>query len=298
MIDSLFNHGFICPECYSGIQANKCACGWVGHHTEKVFVALNNKDQKSEIFKKYLNNYDLIASNDLESSIQDSDYLHIQTNKFYQYLKKIGIQNKELLEIGVGQGLLVKRILKQNPISYFAIDISLQYLQNLETDNRLIPIMANAENIPFKHRFDLVIATDVMEHVLNVGDFLLSLNRCTKPGGRVAIRVPLLEDLIQYSVRNGCPYDFVHLRTYNRETLVHSLECAGFKEIETHKDGYQVYKLRSFVRLSRKIESYAIKALITLFGSEAKVAKINNFLGSLLMEPMEITIIAKKIKDL
>jgi SAM-dependent methyltransferase len=98
--------------------------------------------------------------------------------------------------------------------------------------------MANAEALPFAEHFDVIVATDVLEHVLNVGSFLYSLNRALRSGGRLYVRVPYRENLLSYSPHLGCPYRFVHLRTYDRPLLRQALEEAGFVVERLWHDGY------------------------------------------------------------
>jgi SAM-dependent methyltransferase len=97
--------------------------------------------------------------------------------------------------------------------------------------------MANAERLPFADHFDVMIATDILEHVLNVGAFLYSANRALRPGGRLYVRVPFRENLLQYAPQTGCPYRFVHLRTYDRPLLRQTLEEAGFAVEGMWSDG-------------------------------------------------------------
>jgi SAM-dependent methyltransferase len=98
--------------------------------------------------------------------------------------------------------------------------------------------LANAENLPFADAFDVVIASELLEHVLNVGDLLVSLHRALADRGRLFVRVPYREDLRQYARQNGCPYPFVHLRTFTRDSLVDMLRRAGFRPRRIRYDGH------------------------------------------------------------
>jgi len=59
-----------------------------------------------------------------------------------------------------------------------------------------------------------------------------------RSGGRLYVRVPYRENLLSYSPQLGCPYRFVHLRTYDRPLLRQALEEAGFVVDRLWHDGY------------------------------------------------------------
>ena len=104
------------------------------------------------------------------------------------------------------------------------MDIATDYLKS-----RVGAIVANAENLPYREHFDVLAATDILEHVLRPGDFLLSAHRALKVGGRFMVRVPVFESLLQYAGLGGYPYELVHLRTYTPGLLRQELRGAGFK---------------------------------------------------------------------
>ena len=97
--------------------------------------------------------------------------------------------------------------------------------------------MANAELLPYAEAFDLVVASEILEHVLNAGDFLISLHRSLRTDARTLVRVPYKEDLRQYARQNGCEYPFVHLRTFTKGSLESMMGNAGFKPVRMYFDG-------------------------------------------------------------
>ena len=65
-----------------------------------------------------------------------------------------------------------------------AVDITLEYFKQFELENQVTPLLANGENLPFREEFDIITNTDVLEHVFNVGSFLISIYEALKPNGR------------------------------------------------------------------------------------------------------------------
>ena len=64
--------------------------------------------------------------------------------------------------------------------------------------------------------------------MLNPADFLESAVGALVPGGRLLVKVPYREDISQYRRAAGCPYEMVHLRTFDRPLLRKALRDAGF----------------------------------------------------------------------
>jgi SAM-dependent methyltransferase len=193
-------------------------------------------DLHDEVTRSYTENYDRIARDDLDAKVMDERYIENLATNFCEAVDLV--PGSEVCDVGSGKGYLVRKLLARGAGSVTAVDISLPYLVRMVGQPGVSPVMANAEALPFAEHFDVIVATDVMEHVLNVGSFLYSLNRALRSGGRLYVRVPYRENLLSYSPHLGCPYRFVHLRTYDRPLLRQALEEAGFVVEQLWHDGY------------------------------------------------------------
>lgn len=260
---------------------------------------LSSDDRGNETFKSYLDNYDRIAEADLAADILDPVYVHHQVDNMARYIGRI--DGMTVGDIGAGQGHLARKLLLQGADSITLVDIALPYLRSALGNDRLLPVMANAENLPFKDHFDVVASTDVMEHVLNLGSFLFSLNKALKTGGRVFIRVPYRESLLSYSPHLGCAYRFVHLRSFNRDILRIYLESAGFTIERFHFDGFVLGKPWAFWMANQKrmdlymrFQEWAKARL----ANPADVTLWPSWFARLFMPPCEIVVRAKKRMDL
>ncbi len=116
------------------------------------------------------------------------------------------------LDAGCGMGDLLMHFPNRERVG---VDISLEYLKIAEQrglDVELSPV----EKMPFRDgAFDLVTATDVLEHVLDLNAAVSELLRVLKPGGTLIVRTPFNEAL---SIDNGV-YEYVHLRSFDYPTL-------------------------------------------------------------------------------
>ena len=79
----------------------------------------------------------------------------------------------------------VHKILKDKAKEVYGLD--LDYDETLFKDNYL---KANAEDFDFDVKFDVIFASDLIEHLSNPGLFLNACKRNLKPNGRIIVTTP------------------------------------------------------------------------------------------------------------
>lgn len=291
----------VCPECSEVVKENvdECSgCGWKAMNIGNVKDFLNNTQRSDQTEQDYNKNYEKLAEKNIIQSNIDRAFLKKQAENLAEYIGPFN--DKNVCEIGVGQGFLCDIILSQSPQKFCAVDVAISYLKNLENRNNLNLFLANAETLPFKNEFDVVVSTDVMEHVLNVGSFLYCVNRSLKIRGRTAIRVPYKEGLLNYSPHKGYGHQFGHMRSFNKEILEIYFEQAGFKVISFNLDGYSPYMPGKWASKSN-IGKSLIVALHQYVNKKmnhwSEVSDLPRIIKRILLKPVEIVVVAEKIKD-
>ena len=196
----------------------------------------------------YLRNYARIASDHLAETERSGhnpfipEYLWQESEASTRaILQKYVHAGDRVLDVGVGLGRLIGDMAD---LDRFGIDISLEYLR-LAHAKGIAVAYALIEDMPFRDAsFDAVIATDVLEHVLDLNDSLRHIMRVLKPDGVLVIRVPYREDLGPY-LAPEMPYDFVHIRAFDEDSLrllfnkvfdcdVVEVRKAGYAAIASH----------------------------------------------------------------
>ena len=130
-------------------------------------------------------------------------------------LRRYGARGARVLDVGCGLGRLLA------PFSEFrryGMDISRAYLEHAQRSGIEV-CLARVEDMPYTDGlFDLVVCTDVLEHVFDLQTACNQLLRVTRDGGHVVVRVPYREDLSSY-VSPTLPYEYVHLRNFDEYGL-------------------------------------------------------------------------------
>jgi 2-polyprenyl-3-methyl-5-hydroxy-6-metoxy-1,4-benzoquinol methylase len=189
---------------------------------------------------KYSKNYELIASDHLDSLKRTGENPFIEEKLWSQIeaptkniIKSISKPGQIVLDVGVGLGRIIGDM---DELRRYGVDISFGYL-NVAKSFGIECSFAFAEDLPYVNEaFDLVIATDVLEHVLDLQKVSQELFRVLKPGGYLLIRVPFEEDLSPYLTLET--YEFVHLRSFSEaELILNFTKLLGLSHIGTWGSG-------------------------------------------------------------
>lgn len=287
----------ICPDCATALptEGNKCVkCGWLMKSEGDAKNFLSTGDAQDSIFRKYIDLYEEIAQSELSAPINSDVYVRSMASKTVSLLGDIN--GKAVCDIGSGKGFLLQEIVCRGPKSVTAIDIASRYLNKIKLDG-VNKVVANAENLPFVEEFDIAVSTDVIEHVLNVGSFMYCVNRMLKQDGIFVVRVPYRENLMQYGRHEGTPYPFTHLRTYNLGLLRDQIFQAGLKPIKVVFDGFQPAYPRALFKFG--IGKWIFDKLVNdRYQDYWSVTRISEYLGIVLMRPIEVNMVCRKVKRL
>ncbi len=205
-------------------------------------------EQEIPIFSErnaYTANYEQISGDHLaalrETGINpfiEADIWNQAEQSTIALVRKYSRPGEAILDVGVG----LARLLSHFPtLRRFGTDISLQYLQEARA-NGVEVCYALADDLPYRDEaFDMVVCTDVIEHVLDLNRSCERILSTLKPDGILVVRVPYREDLTYYASPE-CPYRYVHLRTFDEPSLRLFFErVMGCEVVETTLAAYAPY---------------------------------------------------------
>ena len=128
---------------------------------------------------------------------------------------------KKVLDVGFGNGELLEYLyLQGNKI--FGIDVggaSMKSVHDMGLDTRgeLIKLDASTEQLPWpKDSFDVVFATECMEHMDNPLHAILEIKRTLKDGGELYVSIPEVEDKFGF---HGGKHSYIYPGLFQRESI-------------------------------------------------------------------------------
>jgi SAM-dependent methyltransferase len=93
--------------------------------------------------------------------------------------------------------------------------------------NSKIDVFYDGRSLPFNDsQFDAVVSFEVFEHVFNLSEVLLEINRVTRYGGLLLISIPFSWN------EHELPFDFARYTTFG---ICHVLKQAGYEVVEIKK---------------------------------------------------------------
>ncbi|MFP4091476.1 MAG: class I SAM-dependent methyltransferase [Cyclobacteriaceae bacterium] len=141
--------------------------------------------------------------------------------RFYSFFKKnIKDTNKDILDVGAGHGAFSKKL---HEIGYnvSACDLfpEIFYYDQIECKKADL-----TKPLPYDdNSFDIVVAIEVMEHILDHEVFFSEVNRILRPGGKLFISTPnilSLKSRIRF-LFSGFFYSFIPLDLQNNDGMQH-----------------------------------------------------------------------------
>ncbi|HSO87355.1 MAG TPA: class I SAM-dependent methyltransferase [Draconibacterium sp.] len=147
-----------------------------------------------------------------------------------QIQKKTG----KILDVGCGSAWVASKMCPRN-YEVFSMDISLENtsgaLEKYPFENHSA-VVADVFSLPFNNNvFDYIIASEIIEHVIDPVAFVQNLIRILKPGGTLIVTTPYKEK-IRYSLCVHCNKPtplFAHIHSFDEKKLLSLYQGSNLK---------------------------------------------------------------------
>lgn len=155
--------------------------------------------------------------------------------------------NTTCLDVGCWTGELGEKITKEKHCIVDGIDANTNVLNIAKTNGyrSLYRMNLNNENINYqqlKHKYDVIIFADVLEHTINPEYILKVMLKKINQDGKIIISLPNVAFLLnrlqllmgKWTYREFGTLDKTHLRFFTIESIMELIDRAGYKIIEVN----------------------------------------------------------------
>jgi 2-polyprenyl-3-methyl-5-hydroxy-6-metoxy-1,4-benzoquinol methylase len=192
-----------------------------------LFVACGDQNRYDEYYKSLANDsyHGELAGADLHSPISKQ-----QRDQLASLLDGFFCQSKRVLDFGCGEGWLLVELAREFPSSIFqGFDPSPgAQIGSLKAQKLGLKNLTISDQEPSDAPYDLIIASHVVEHLLNF-DLLHSWNSLLAENGLLYIEVP---NALQYATHERREFlyyfDRIHVNHFTPQSLVRLLAAHGF----------------------------------------------------------------------
>lgn len=215
------------------------------------------------IQNEYTDNYEKISADHIEVFKKEGlnpfipeDMWRTSEESTKQLISTYARQGQKVLDVGVGMGRLLEGF---EDLDRYGMDISTGYLK-IASKKGIKTCYSMIEDMPYKtESFDMVICTDVLEHVIDLHLCITNIVSVLKQEGILVLRVPYCEPLEGY-LKPEYPYKFAHLRTFDEWSLRIIFEkIYNCKYVDSAKAVYYIDPQR--IKYALPARRYILKAL-------------------------------------
>ena len=242
---------------------------------------------------EFIENYENIAQDHINATTStcnnpwiEEEHWRIMEASTMQLILKWSMLGDRILDVGIGLGRLLEMLPDYDK---YGMDIALPYL--VHSRKKSIEVcMAMIEDMPYrKNFFDLVVCTDVLEHVLDLNLAVTNILSVLKPGGVFIARVPYKESLKCYA-EASYPYYYAHIRSFDEHSLsLLFTRCFGCEVLDVSYSLYlpqtERFKYKLPTKYSIKIQRGILKIIKSFFPKIFQVSLAR------MMEPVVINMV-------
>ncbi|GHE60246.1 MAG: class I SAM-dependent methyltransferase [Bacteroidota bacterium] len=214
----------------------------------------------------------------------EEKYHDIETDHFWfkarrEFILKLFKEtdrNSSILDIGCSSGILLKELALNgfNPDHLYGLDISPEAISNCKSNGLKNAFVMDGHSPDFDQQFDIIVASDNLEHLKDDKLALKNWFNTLKPGGRLYVFVPAYMFLwSQHDEVN------MHYRRYTKKELSRKLSEAGFR---IERTSYWNVTLFFPLYLKRKLNNLTKSKAENIHGDIERIPTGNGLLLALL----------------
>lgn len=202
-----------------------------------IIVNMSKIDQKKSFYNRYHKQNSVFFK-----SISDNNFTYfLILKKIKQAFNYFNNRKLSVLDIGCGVGTIGFYIAEKGhtflgiDISERAISIAKEYKKISRSKNTFF-ILGDVQSTIIRQKFDMVICTEVIEHLEKDEEMIKRINRLLKRNGILLLSTPSKNaPLFKLGLLRQFDKEVGHLRRYDQDSLTELLNNNGFKVLEFDK---------------------------------------------------------------
>lgn len=189
--------------------------------------------QRSDLTNLYTNSYYKYGKETTGANYCNYDIQEKLVNKnftfAYKFIERVKKPNVDVLEIGAGYGYFPK-YLKKN-VRYHAIEISPETVKIISKKYKAS--VGDFMDIKLHRRYDAIVAFDVIEHQLFLGNFLRKVNKSLDQRGLFIFTTPDFGSVINKFFRKNAPTIQLDYHNYylDQKWIIKNAPLFGFRVV-------------------------------------------------------------------
>lgn len=199
--------------------------------------------------------------------------VNFRNQQFKSFVKKFNLKNKNIIEIGSGDGQYLN-ILKKFCKNSYGLEFS-KKLINKANKSKLKIIRGYSEKnfIIKRKKFDAFICLSFMEHAPKLNDFLSNIANNLNDNAVGIVEVPNYEMIEKKKLY----FEFIpdHLNYFTKKTLRNALELNGFEVLDIKTNWFE-YILTAVIKKNKKIKYLPNNEILKIKRSFIKFKNKNN----------------------
>jgi SAM-dependent methyltransferase len=180
-----------------------------------------------------------LATYAIESKVEQSHWWFVIRRKLIASIirKQAIASDAPILDIGTSTGTNLRMLKELGFSNYCGLDSSEEAIRWCAEKGLGVVRKGDVCDMPFEDAtFDLVLATDIIEHVDDDAKALDEIRRVLKPRGRLIVTVPAFESL--WGLQDDVAH---HKRRYRKQQLLDLLRGTGLQSMESFYFNYLLF---------------------------------------------------------
>jgi SAM-dependent methyltransferase len=209
--------------------------------------------------------------------VETKNWWFISRRRYLLDLLKDAPKESKILDIGCSSGIFLKDLeqLGFKIENLFGVDISEKAIANCKNNGIQNAFVMDAENIIIPEKFDIIVASDCLEHLKDDRKAIKNWKELLKKDGKMYVFVPAFQSLWSYHDEAN-----IHFRRYTNQELKEKLTS---EKLEILKTSYWNFSLFVPVFFFRKMSFFFNKNRLHKEGQIVENKVANSILLQLIL---------------